>query len=643
LTEEVKARAAQYDSAQETLQRFEAERAEAQSTFDQERTAWQTESDLRTTELNQKSLKFAAVSERLSQVEAELAHANEQIVRLTEEVKARAAQYDSAQETLQRFEAERAEAQSTFDQERTAWQTESDLRIAELNEKRRELAVASESFQRLAEKLEETQAAFDNARTSWRTEREARSAELSEKSLELAAAEERLNRLDAKRADHDLQAAALREKSQQFATATEQLSRLHAELSRLQEEHAEAQAAFEQARTEWQAEQSQSSMELAAAVERATNLEAELEAAKREIAGRSDETDNQADEERQAALERLAAELSAVRQTVDKERQLWFAERNELRAGVAEAESRNAALEGRLTELTDELVSYETPNGTEPVGSGPALNECVEKQPTRTEDLFASFTTPETAEIAFQTPPSDAPVSSVDLLSRFGLSVHQETPEPAPPSPQRTEATTPQPVAEAGPAKPAHADGHHDEQDSIDAYMAQLMARLGKPGYAPPQEVAPQPPQVSETVPEPQAAAPATAPRQPSKLWDPSEMGRRAAPPELATDLSAMRELANLNARAAIDTHARSALVKAWLSKALLMLLGMVTAGVETWFAMEGNEWAGYFIVPCLMIGIFWGWQYLVMSKRLHSSRDAAAEPSGEASPAPEGTEEVDA
>jgi chromosome segregation ATPase len=670
LTEEAKAHAAQYDSAQQALQRFKTEREETHATFDQERTAWQTERDLRMAELNERTQELAAATERLSQIDGELSHANAQIARLTEEVHSQTALHDRAQKSVQQLE----------------------------------------------EELEETQAVFDEERTSWQTEREARSAELSEKSLELAAAEERLSRLDAELSQANNKIARLTDDLDAQGADHGPTEDALARLQRLHEERAEMQAAFDQARTEWQREQSQHSLELAAAVERVTRLEAELETANSQIAGLAKDADNQAgDEERQAALERLGAELEALRQTLDEERQAWFTERSELHADVAQAASQNAAFERYVAELTDELeaarrdlaeqradweqrqvsdhavgqpsvevdvpVLDETPtdleptNGEpsnpsdrEPVDGGPVScepivnepvvrepvhNEPVEKQPTRTEDLFAHFAAPETAEIAFQTPPSDAPVSTVDLLSRFGLSVHQETPDTAPLSPHRTEVT-PQPAAETGPVKPAHADGHHDEQDTIDAYMAQLMARLGKSGYVPPQDVAPQPPQISNTAPEPEVAAPPAPPRQAPKLRDPSEMGRRALPPELATDLSAMRELANLNARAAIDTHARSTLVKAWLSKALVMVLGMVTAGVETWFAMEGNEWAGYFIVPCLMIGIFWGWQYLVMSKRLHSSRDVAAEPSGDVtaataepggdvSRAQEATEEVDA
>lgn len=707
LTEEVNAGAAECNRANETLQRLEAERSEAQAAFDQERTAWQTQSDLRTAERNQKTLELAAATERLSRLDGELSQANQELARLTEEVRSQTALYNRTHEALQQLEEERAETQAAFDDERTSWRTEREERAEELSEKSLELAAAEERLHRLDAEL--SQANDKIARLTEDLDAQAAAHSRAEDALARSQQEhaEALAVIDQERTgsetDHNLHAEELREKSEQLAAATEKQSRLVAELSRLQDEHVEVQAAFEQARTEWQAEQSQHSLELAAAVELVTRLEAKLETAKSQIARPAEDTDNQADdEERQAALERLAAELEALRQTLDEEREAWFAQRNELQAGVAQAESRNAAFEGLLAELTDELetarreladeraewelrqlsedavgqplaevaapVSDVAPTDLEPVGtepvdsspmdqepldgrpvssgpmmkervdnepveSGHELNEPVEKQPTCTEDLFARFAAPETAEIAFQTPPSDAPVSSVDLLSRFGLSVHQETPEPAPLSPHRTEATTPQPAAEAGPAKPPHADGHHDEQDSIDAYMAQLMARLGKPGYVPPQEVAPQPTQVADTVPEPEVAAPETPTRNVPKLRDPSEMGRRAAPPELATDLSAMRELANLNARAAIDTHARSTLIKAWLSKALLMLLGMVTAGVETWFAMEGNEWAGYFIVPCLMIGIFWGWQYLVMSKRLHSSRDAVAEPSGDASP----------
>ena len=139
----------------------------------------------------------------------------------------------------------------------------------------------------------------------------------------------------------------------------------------------------------------------------------------------------------------------------------------------------------------------------------------------------------------------------------------------------------------------------------------------------------------------PASEPPAPVLRKPARLRDPSEMVRRAPPPERSADLSALREIANMNARAAIDTHARRTLVHAWLSKAVVMLMAIAAFTVEIWFGVEGTPGCFYLAVPCLVVAVLWGWQYISMSKTLNKDAGDAKPVADDGSSRDEPTDET--
>ena len=105
----------------------------------------------------------------------------------------------------------------------------------------------------------------------------------------------------------------------------------------------------------------------------------------------------------------------------------------------------------------------------------------------------------------------------------------------------------------------AAADGGNEE--SIDDYMSRLMNRIrgisgGSDDSAPTAKVAPRPPvepalaEYGEMAPGDAEADPAAATSLPEYPAEPVQLVARSAPPELGVDLKAMRELANLTARA---------------------------------------------------------------------------------------------
>ncbi|HWC90196.1 MAG TPA: hypothetical protein VG433_11085, partial [Pirellulales bacterium] len=178
-------------------------------------------------------------------------------------------------------------------------------------------------------------------------------------------------------------------------------------------------------------------------------------------------------------------------------------------------------------------------------------------------------------------------LSSVALLRRLGAmpdfdDEHDSPGASVPPPAQQHVA--PQPVQQA-------AESNEDEDD-IKAYMQRLIARNGGSSSRPP---------------EPQAASYNVAPtslRQPvveqpqqpvaEKPAEPGDLAPRSLPPELSANLSAMRELANANARMAIQTHARRTTASTSQGKALLCAVGLTGTVVAGWMYTTGNEWALY-------------------------------------------------
>jgi hypothetical protein len=100
---------------------------------------------------------------------------------------------------------------------------------------------------------------------------------------------------------------------------------------------------------------------------------------------------------------------------------------------------------------------------------------------------------------------------------------------------------------------------HSDEEESIESYMDRLMKRVrgddgvGQSNWKASSAIAASAP-TSAPVPEPAAAVEPTPSISDSQ---PTEYSPRRTAPELSTDLSAMRDLANSAARTAIDQHIR--------------------------------------------------------------------------------------
>jgi predicted nucleic acid-binding Zn-ribbon protein len=167
------------------------------------------------------------------------------------------------------------------------------------------------------------------------------------------------------------------------------------------------------------------------------------------------------------------------------------------------------------------------------------------------------------------------------------------------------EAVVAAPVARA--TKPRSQEGQ-GEEDSIEEYMNQLLARVGsgKP-YSPPATPAPKP--VAPTAPAVDAT-PVYEEPEPDKLQPHEFVPRSQAPEQNNNSLRAMRELANQSARSAIHRHQKSLSVLSVLSglttsilvllvgaifvvlgmgpQRMLLLPGLATVGAAIYLAVKG-------------------------------------------------------
>ena len=158
--------------------------------------------------------------------------------------------------------------------------------------------------------------------------------------------------------------------------------------------------------------------------------------------------------------------------------------------------------------------------------------------------------------------------------------------------------------------------GQDNHDESIEDYMARLLQRISDDDDSPavsapstgiesvPTSAAPTS-AVENTIPEPIQAEPG-----PQLEYVP-----RAQAPEQAGKLEAMREVANMSARSAINTHTRMRGGKASHLRLAVALIAMVVGGVLQWMSSTTNSGFGQVGLAIIVLGIFWGCQAMLISR----------------------------
>jgi hypothetical protein len=128
-----------------------------------------------------------------------------------------------------------------------------------------------------------------------------------------------------------------------------------------------------------------------------------------------------------------------------------------------------------------------------------------------------------------------------------------------------------------------------------------------------------------------------------------AKLSRRAAAPELSSDIAAMRELANLSARAAIDKHAYRNWGRAAFGKSTIAILAAAAGVGAVHFAETPDSMLMYAGLLSFVIALFWLLQAGILVKNVfQASRRQArmakawSETSEPEAPAPEPPRETD-
>jgi hypothetical protein len=334
---------------------------------------------------------------------------------------------------------------------------------------------------------------------------------------------------------------------------------------------------------------------------------------------------------RLAALERQRRALDEKQQMLLEESQREQAERQRL---DQQHQQELAALRAELAEARMAPPSQPAPPAVEEPGSaGPQAGG---------QSPDASAESP-AAEPSQPSPvAADAPVSLADTLRRLGMAPpaddNPEEPETPPaaaggePSGQSEQSEQPpaernESPAESEPSRPGRGRSSRaadEEEESIDAYMAKLLARNG----ASPSAIArndreqenarprstgvvaasvdgPEPAATAATVAE-GSAVPAA---EPQKL---EQIAPRAVAPEWAIDLTAMRELANNQAQSAILRHVRSRAIETATSKLFVAVIAAISAAIlfACWH-MTQERITLWSAIASSVVAAYWGIRHI--------------------------------
>ncbi|MBS0208667.1 MAG: hypothetical protein JSS27_06895 [Planctomycetes bacterium] len=309
----------------------------------------------------------------------------------------------------------------------------------------------------------------------------------------------------------------------------------------------------------------------------------------------------------------------------------------------------------------EETLGDDTSSGYEP-----ATESVVDEQESataQTDEEPSTSEADETSEPSAEEPANEntsgqcSGLSSAALLAKYGVNFDDEAVSEPKPSRQRqvslesissarrsaSERNMPVEPAAVAPAPAALVE---NEEDDIGNYMAQLLARNGGRSTQPAASTAPaskpEPASKSESAaksePSSKPTEPKPAPR--TRLPEPADvaeanvdndapltpraMAPRSLPPEMSANLSAMRELANMNAQNAISAHRKQQITSKKSGTLLLALVGglCTTAAAGIHFVLE-HPMALYGMLAGLVVTLLWGGKYFNMALKLKRDQKA--------------------
>ena len=109
--------------------------------------------------------------------------------------------------------------------------------------------------------------------------------------------------------------------------------------------------------------------------------------------------------------------------------------------------------------------------------------------------------------------------------------------------------------------------------------------------------------------------------------------------PEKRTDLSALRELANLAAHSAISRHSQRVLKHSMYSKLVIACAALVMGGglLWMWGQYGARQMALYAAVVAFSVGAYWGVEYAFLTRRIRVAKPRNGDATtAETAPGPE-------
>ncbi len=395
------------------------------------------------------------------------------------------------------------------------------------------------------------------------------------------------------------------------------------DLAREQAELAAQRERFQQEQAEWRRRQE--------AAEQALN---EREDAVRQAAGLSQDVAHE-QAELAAAWARLEKERAewrdrqeAAGQALREKQESLQQRQDEIDRGTADIQHEQETLRLDREKFERQLAEERSRPATE----HPGLADAQVRRETEQAPLDQADTGAESDASAAKEVKEEAPVDLADVLRRLGKANLLRTDDNRDDEPDAEElpsdrAATPRdgPVGAPGhsttsdAANPSSELAPNDDEVSVDEYMSQLMQRVrggtpqplvsGTP-RASGQEGHSQKVETDQTSP---TAPPATpAPRKPARLKP------RGPAPE-RTGFAAMRELANVSARSAVDQHARRQMVAVSRSKLAVAATAIVAGLILSWL-WTTHAHIGVTLLAAITsfaVGLFWALQYAVVTGRL--------------------------
>ncbi|MEN6556808.1 MAG: FHA domain-containing protein [Thermoguttaceae bacterium] len=565
--------------------------------------------------------------------------------------------------SLERLRLELEQQRRSLEEQQRQWQLEREETAANV-------ATEREQFAAERQRLETEKQSLADQRRQWESERQESAARLASQTEQLAAEQKNIEveqqtlaeqqrqweathqetvaglvtqneQISAALADLQTQKQSLTAQQRQWESQhQESAARLASQTEQLAAEQknieVEKQTLAEQQR-QWEATHQETVAGLATQNEQISAALADLQAQKQLLAEQQRQWESERQESAAEIAERskqLAAQVAGAeveRQSLDGQRQQWQLEQTDAQRQLnQQRESLNAEkaeLAAKQTALEEQRQTWECQRAaaaSEPATSEPAAeSETTEPEPT------------------FELPAAKAPVDLAEVFRRVGATVdlvdesQDPTIEPAP-------ASTLSPYREPQKNSATSAVAANGDEESIDDYMSRLMKRLRSasgdavaPAYvlSPSQSSA----NASDTA-KPLAETerpPISEPSIPAGAA-PVELSPRAVAPERNVDLSALRELANLSAQSAISQHARQMLVHAMYSKLAVMLVALATGTTLLWMwkTLGAAQTTFYSALVALLVAIYWGMEYALLSGRLTIGRTGHLEIDWNKSPA---------